>query len=303
MTKPPDLIALGETMLSLIAVDGPLDEASTFRATHGGAESNTCVWFARHGLRAAWVSRLGADLAGDRVLAWLQGAGVDVTWVRRDPDRHTGLMLRDTGGAVRYWRTGSAASALTPDDLDDVPVEDARSVLVTGITPLLGLDVQRTVITLLERAGGLRAVDPHARPGLWGSDRAAELVRPLLERCDVVLAGTAELAPMVAADRTHAFDAEAVARLASSIGPAEVVLKMGAEGAGALAPDGTWHEHRPTPVPDVDVVGAGDAFNAGYLAARLDGGSVPGALAAGARAGALAASTFGDTPLDAAVDV
>jgi hypothetical protein len=43
MTPVPDVIALGETMLSLIAVGVPLAEASELRVTHGGAESNTCV--------------------------------------------------------------------------------------------------------------------------------------------------------------------------------------------------------------------------------------------------------------------
>jgi 2-dehydro-3-deoxygluconokinase len=291
----PDVMALGETMLSLIAVDGTLVEASTFRATHGGAESNTCVWFTRRRMRAALVSRLGADLAGDRVIAGLERSGVDVRWVRRDPDRPTGLMLRDTAGTVRYWRTGSAASALEPEDLDDAPVADARSVLVSGITPLLGPGPHRTAIAFLDRAHGLRAVDPHVRPGLWGSDRAAELVRPLVERCHVVLGGAAELTTVLAVEGETPDDDEALARLTSTIGPTEVVLKRGANGAAALAPDGSWHVHRPPPVADVDPVGAGDAFNAAYLAVRLGGGDVPDALAAGAAIGAAAASTFGDT--------
>jgi 2-dehydro-3-deoxygluconokinase len=289
MTAAPDLIALGETMLSLVAVDGTLADASTFRATHGGAESNACVGFVRHGSRAAWVSRLGADPAGDRVLAELRACGVDVRWVRRDPDRPTGLMLRDTSGSTRYWRAGSAASALEPDALDDVPIADARAALVTGVTALIGAGPQRTAIAFLDRAEGLRAVDPNLRPGLWGSERAAELIGPLLERCDVLLAGERELGSMLGGD------GEALARRAADIGPTEVVLKRGADGAAALAPDGTWRECRPLPVADVDPVGAGDAFNGAYLAVRLDGGDVDEALAAGASAGADAAGAFGDT--------
>ena len=57
VTGPPDVIAVGETMLSLVALNGPLDEATSFHATHGGAESNTCVALARLGTSAAWVSR------------------------------------------------------------------------------------------------------------------------------------------------------------------------------------------------------------------------------------------------------
>jgi 2-dehydro-3-deoxygluconokinase len=74
-----------------------------------------------------------------------------------------------------------------------------------------------------------------------------------------------------------------------------VVLKRGAAGAAVLDPDGAWYEHPVSAVPDVDPVGAGDAFNAGYIAARLAGASPPEALARGAECGARAASTFGDT--------
>ena len=114
MSATPDVIALGETMLSMVALDGPLEEATSFRATHGGAESNACVALARSGRSAAWVSRLGADPMGDRILAALRTEGVDVSWVTRDPGRPTGLMLRDVVGGVRYYRAGSAASALAP---------------------------------------------------------------------------------------------------------------------------------------------------------------------------------------------
>ena len=63
VTGTPEVIAVGETMLSLVATDGPLDEATTFRATHGGAESNTCVALARSGQerRVGESSRQGSD--------------------------------------------------------------------------------------------------------------------------------------------------------------------------------------------------------------------------------------------------
>jgi 2-dehydro-3-deoxygluconokinase len=291
VSEPFDLIAVGETMLSLIALDGTLGTATSFRATHGGAESNTCVGAVRLGLRAAWVSRLGADPLGNRILSALAAEGVDVRWVARDPDRPTGLMLRDTTGApARYDRAGSAASALTPEDLDHVPVAEARAVLVTGVTALLGEAPQRTAVALLERARGLRVVDPNLRLGLWGSARGVELILPLIEHADLVLGGEAELASLIGGGR-----GVELARRCSDLGPSEVVLKRGPAGAAVLDAQGAWYEHTGSPVPDVDPVGAGDAFNAGYITARLAGASPPEALAQGAARGAHAASTFGDT--------
>jgi len=287
-----DVIALGETMLSLVADQGPLESATTFVATHGGAESNACVALARAGLRVAWVSRLGDDAAGRRIRTALQAEGVDLTWVATDPERHTGMMLRDTSGGLQYLRAGSAASVLDGDDLGDVPVGDARAVLVTGITAMLGPGPQRAAIALLERATGIRAVDPNLRAGLWGSDRAVELISPLIQRCDVLLGGETEL------QRFAEGAGASLAERCRALGPAEVVIKRGAAGAGALDRDGSWHELPAVPANERDPVGAGDAFNAAYLTARLDDRDVPDALKAASIAGAHTVAAFGDTGSD-----
>jgi 2-dehydro-3-deoxygluconokinase len=290
MTNAPDVIAVGETMLSLIAVGVPLERAAELRVSHGGAESNACAGLVRLGVRAAWVGRLGLDPAGDRVESELREAGLDLAWVRRDPERPTGVMLRETSGApARYYRSGSAASALSPAVLDGVPIEDASAVLVTGITAMLGEGAQATAIALLERAGGLRVVDPNLRVGLWGSARARELVLPLLERSDLLLGGESELDVLIGGNGRE------LAERCRGLGPREVVLKRGPAGAAALGPRGEWIEWAPEPWPQVDPVGAGDAFNAGYLAARLEGRSVAAALERGARCGAGVAAAVGDT--------
>jgi 2-dehydro-3-deoxygluconokinase len=286
----PEVVALGETMLSVVALDGPLERATSFVATHGGAESNVCVGLARRGHRVAWVSALGEDPAGERVANALADEGVDLRWLRRDPERQTGLMLRDTRGAVRYYRAGSAASALSPSALRGVGVETARAVFVTGITALIGERPGRAALELLSRANGLRVLDVNLRPRLWGSPRAVELIEPLLAFADVVFAGELEW---------QAFEPELggreLARAIAARGPREVVVKRGPRGACALGPDGRWIEHAPEPGPDVDPVGAGDALDAGYLSVRLRAGTVEEALAEGAACGAAVAATIGDT--------
>ena len=72
------------------------------------------------------------------------------------------------------------------------------------------------------------------------------------------------------------------------------MVKLGERGAVA-AVDGRVHVVDPVPVRAVDPVGAGDAFNAGYLAARLSGADVPDALVQGAHCGAAVAGAIGDT--------
>ena len=135
----------------------------------------------------------------------------------------------------------------------------------------------------------MRVLDLNLRQGLWGSDRPVALIEPLLGSCDLVLGGVDELRVFEDAPTNEGL-AQAFARR----GPREVVVKDGRSGAGALDSEGRWHEVAPVPVGDVDPVGAGDAFDAGYLHARLNDADVPEALAEGARCGAAVAATVGD---------
>jgi 2-dehydro-3-deoxygluconokinase len=299
-----DLIALGETMLALAPPHGvALHSTPTLLVDHAGAESNTCVGLARLGLRTAWISRLGADAAGDRILSAMREEGVDVQWVERDTRRSTGLMLKDPDAGVRYYRRDSAASAMGSGLLDPVPVADARAVLVTGVTALISADAHATGLALLDRARGLRVVDPNLRAGLWGSDRRAALVRPYVERCDLLLSGIGEIAEVLGAGTAGAAggtrtpeekgSAQALAHAASALGPREIALR-GVATIGVLA-DGIWHELGIRRDAAVDPIGAGDAFNAGYIATRLRGGSVEEAMRAGVACGAAVTTAVSDT--------
>jgi 2-dehydro-3-deoxygluconokinase len=131
-------------------------------------------------------------------------------------------------------------------------------------------------------------VDPNFRNGLWGSTRRAELVRPFVERCDLLLAGLGELEELFRTGDMHA-----MARQAATRGPREVVVR-GAATVGVLAGE-SWTEIAIHRGDAVDPIGAGDAFNAGYIAVRLRGGAVEDALRAGAQCGAAVTTALSDT--------
>jgi 2-dehydro-3-deoxygluconokinase len=292
---PYDLLALGETMVALAPPPGDtMQTAPHLTIDHAGAESNTCVGLARLGFRVAWISRLGADTAGDRIVETLGAEGIDMRWVRRDPARPTGLMLKERD-RVRYYRTGSAASAITPGDLDNVPVRDARAVLVTGVTALVGPGPHAAGLALLSAASGIRIVDPNLRDGLWGSDRRVDLVRTFVERSDFLLTGAGELQEILdgrARAVTVSCDEE-LARRAAAGGPREIVVRS-ADRVSALS-DGVWRTVAIERRASVDPTGAGDAFNAGYIAVRLRGGSIDDALRAAVRCGSAVTSATSDT--------
>jgi len=286
-----DLIALGETMATLCPPLGTaLRDSTNFIVDHGGAESNTCVGLARLGFKAAWISKLGTDPLGDRVLDPLQKEGIDTRWVIRDSARQTGIMVKDpVNRRVHYYRAGSAASTLHPRDLEQVPISDARAVLVTGITALIGADPQSAAIALLETSRGLRVVDPNFRRGLWGSDRRVELVLPLIERCNLVVAGEQELAEIFGQAKP-----EELARRCAQRGPREVVVRCD-DRVGTLRVSGEWTELPIQAEQTSDPMGAGDAFNAGYIASCLLGKPIDETLRFAVHCGRAVATSPGDT--------
>jgi 2-dehydro-3-deoxygluconokinase len=286
-----DLIAVGETMATLCPMAGtPLAEAASLLVDHGGAESNTCVGLSRLGFRVAWVSKLGADPLGDRVLQALENEGIDTRWVIRDENHRTGIMVKDpVNRRVHYYRAGSAASTIRPQDLESVPVANARAVLVTGITALIGADPQAAAIALLDAARGLKVVDPNLRSGLWGSDHRAELILPLIERCNLVLAGHQELAEIFGPA-----EPEELARHCAQRGPGEVVVRCD-DKVGVWKGEEGWTELPIQLETAPDPMGAGDAFNAGYITSCLMGKESLEALRFAVHCGRAVATSPGDT--------
>jgi 2-dehydro-3-deoxygluconokinase len=204
-------------------------------------------------------------------------------------------MLKSTVGPgvrqVLYYRRDSAGSRLTPAHLHEPSISGADVLHVTGITPALSATARAAVFCAVELARGSNVTvtfDPNHRGSLWDHDDAVATYRNLAELADVVLASEAEARMLSdAADLRH------VAASIQRSGPAEVVIKRGVGGAAALAGD-QWHEVPAVPVTEVDPVGAGDGFCAGYLAGLVSGVGVPRRLELGALAGACAVTSRGD---------
>ncbi|MEE1665163.1 sugar kinase [Streptomyces sp. WAC07094] len=274
------VVCVGETMAAL-APDplGPLDGADLLRVDVAGAESNVALYLADHGIPARWVSAVGDDPFGRRVRARIAAGGVDVSGVRVDPERPTGLLLKDPGAQgtrVHYHRAGSAASALTPDVLDDPAFADAALVHLSGITPALSSGCR----ALVERA--LRpdrpwpvSFDVNHRPALWHGRSAADVLRPLADLADIVLVGLDEAQALWGEGIA---DAEDVRDLLS--GPRVLVVKDGDRAATAFVGDAV-HSVPALKVRVAEPVGAGDAFAAGFLSGLLRRLPVDGALRLG----------------------
>lgn len=293
----PDVITLGETMVLFAPLEaGPLRYARRFEMRLGGAESNFAVGVVRLGFSAGWVSRLGDDEFGRFIYTQLRGEGVDVSRVRFDPEAPTGVFFKELGrpGGTRvyYYRRGSAASRLSPADLDEDYFAGARWLHLTGITPALSESCRAAVevaLNLARRHGLKVSFDPNLRLKLWPLELARRVLVPLMGRADVVLGGHEELCLLL--EKTTP-EAAAEALLAAGVGI--VAVKLGGEGALVMTAD--FRDRVPAFPVDrvVDPVGAGDAFDAGFVAGLLLGRSLVEATRLGNACGALMVAVTGD---------
>src|SRR5215472_12367452 len=134
-----EFVTLGEALAVFIAdPPTPLAAASRFQCTVAGAESNVAVGLARLGHRAVFLGKVGADALGEMVLRRLRAEDFDVSFVRRDPAKPTGLIIRDSSSVrpseFAYYRRDSAGAALEPADIPDEVVAGCQHLHVSGIT-------------------------------------------------------------------------------------------------------------------------------------------------------------------------
>jgi 2-dehydro-3-deoxygluconokinase len=293
----PEVVTLGETMVLFQAESvGPLREATTFRRLIAGAETNVAIGLCRLGHTAGWIGRVGDEEFGRAVLFRLRGEGVDVSRVIVDGAAPTAVFFRERRELgpieVLYYRRGSAASNLTPNDLDPAYIGGARYVHLTGITPALSASCRDAIFQAAEiaQAAGVPVLlDPNLRRKLWTLEEARATLRDLAAHCDIVLPGLDEAELL-----TGETDPERAARGILALGPSLVIVKLGAEGALAVTEDERVAVPA-VPLPRiVDPVGAGDAFAAGFLAGQLRGFDLATSLALANRCGAIATTAPGD---------
>jgi 2-dehydro-3-deoxygluconokinase len=288
------VITAGETMALVVPPSpGRLRHATSLSLSIGGAESNVAIGLARLGIPASWISVLGDDELGELVLHRLRAEGVDTSGVRRITDRPTGLYLREeVAGRLRvyYYRSGSAAATLSPNAFDPNMLQGAAFLHLTGITGALSQECAEFLpwaATTARDAGVRVSYDVNYRSRLWEPSAAQAATEALLPLIDVLFVGHDE------ANALWGWETDTALEQLSKIGPSEVILKLGAGGCAAMI-NGEQLTSPGFPARQLDPIGAGDAFDAGYLAATLWGWAPEKRLRAANAMGAFCVQNLGD---------
>lgn len=302
MSNPPSAVSrlrtiatCGEALVSIVPTSPvAIEEGVDLHMFVGGAEVNFAIGVRRLGLNSTWIGSIGDDPLGRFVKARLESEGIDTRFVRVGGGS-TGLYLREwlADGERRpfYYRKDSAGSRLSvehwPLDLGEVDW-----LHVTGITPALSESCGAVVLHAVAWArehGVAISFDPNYRRQLWTEDEARATLFPILQASRVLLLGVDEAALLLGTEAP-----DEIARRALAFGVETVVVKMGDRGARAYQGSSKWTQE-PFEVTAVDPVGAGDAFDAGFVSALVMGRPVDDALRWGSYCGAKVTEHVGES--------
>jgi 2-dehydro-3-deoxygluconokinase len=282
----PAVVAIGE-----VAIELARGKDGRFNLSCGGDTFNTAVYLRRAGIATAFATALGEDPYSEAIVALAEAEGISSEAMLRLPGRLPALTLTDLDakGAQRRFEWQDAAPARELFELPAWPqvaefIATARTIYFSGITLSLygnvGLGRLLATLELARKRGAKVAFDCNFRPRAWKGNlgRARTVFMEALKRTDIALPAYDDEAvlwgdpsPEATVERLRAFG---VSEIAVKNGPNSVLVALAKE-----------QQHVPVPaaVTPIDASGAGDAFNAAYLAARLTGETSQNAATAGHR--------------------
>jgi 5-dehydro-2-deoxygluconokinase len=281
-----DLLCMGRSSIDLYSNDigAPFAEIKSFAAYVGGSPTNIAVGARRLGLNSGVLTAVGQDPVGDFILQFLRREGMDTCFIPRKPQHRTSAVVLGIEPPDRfplvYYRANAADIELTIDDVQASPIKQTPIFQFAG-TNLSREPSRSATIYAAETAkaaGATVVMDIDFRPDQWHDVRAfGVVIRSVLRLVDIVIGTEDEInaTRITRSDQMLVTDSQmSGARVKGSedaikqllaLGPELVVQKLGAEGAALHYPSGEAAPVPGYPVEVINVLGAGDAFAAGFL--------------------------------------
>lgn len=293
MTKTYDLLNMGRSGIDLYSNDvgAPFVDITSFAAYVGGSPTNICVGARRLGLKTAMLTAVGPDPVGDFILNFLNKEGIETRFIPRKPDKRTSAVILGIEPPDKFplvfYRNDCADINLTIDDVLAAPLADCRVLQFAGTN--LSREPSRSATLfaaeVARQAGAKIVLDVDFRPDQWHDVRAFGVaVRSALRLVHVVIGTQDEINAAMLTDAaqmrlthsqvsdTHvAGDSRRAIEFMLRYDLEAVVEKVGAEGAKIHLPSGEIIHAPGFPVEIYNILGAGDAFGAGFLYGYVHG--------------------------------
>ena len=290
--KALDVITIGRCSVDLYGqqIGSRLEDITSFAKSVGGSPTNIAIGAARLGLKSAVLTRVGDEQMGRFVLEQMGREGVSTRGVGIDKERLTALVLlsveNDKTFPLIFYRENCADMALCEDDVSEDFIASAAAICITGthFSKPGPAAAQRKAMRIAKANGMKVAFDIDYRPNLWGlaghaageeryiaSERVSKHLSAILPDCDLIVGTEEEI--RAAAGKEDVYEALQAIRTVSK---AVIVLKRGP--MGCVVFDGTIPAKiddgiigKGFPIEVYNVLGAGDAFMAGFLRGYLRG--------------------------------
>jgi sugar/nucleoside kinase (ribokinase family) len=286
----PDLIVRGDVTPEFGQAEKLVDRADL---VIGGSGAIAACGAARLGLRVAFAGVVGDDVFGRFILDALTERGVDTTGLVVDPSRPTGLSVVLSKGEDRATLSALGAIAdLRAEMIDHALLRSSRHVHVSSYFLQTGLAADLPPLFRKAReAGGTTSIDPNWDPaGEWDGGLLS-----LLSQTDCFLPNSVEARSITGVDDID------VAALTLAERGSIVAVKFGQGGGLALSGDEVVRSES-IPADVVDTTGAGDSFDAGFLAGRLAGLPLSRCLQLAVACGSLSTRAPGGTAAQPTMD-
>lgn len=293
MEKKYDVITYGRSSIDLYSanIGAPFVEIESFNAYVGGSPLNIAVGTRRLGLKSALLSAVGEDQVGDFLLHFLKKEGVETRYVPRKADARTsavvlGIEPPDNFPLV-YYRNNCADSKVTIDDVISARIGQFR-LLELSATALNVEPTRSAGFYAAEEAGKYDVpvlIDLDFRADQWHDPRAFGVtVRAFLRGCTFALGTEEEILATMLSDPEQILiknqqisapeirgDVNAAIKEIMSLGLEALIVKRGAAGSSVILKSGQVIDVPGFPVQVMNILGAGDAFAAGFIYGYLKG--------------------------------
>lgn len=268
----PEIVAIGECLIELFS-DEPIGSAPYFEKSFAGDTCNTVFMASRLGTSCGYITRLGNDPFADYLLGEWERHEIDTSRVKR-VERLTGVhfisLLPRGDREFVYYRKGSAASTMVPDDLDEEYIANAGVLHASAILQATSHTARETVLQaamMARRRGVTVSYDTNLRLNLWSVDEARAALERIVPYVDVVFPShPEETGALVGLDS----ELDVIGHFLDR-GVGTVALKCGEDGAWIGTAERIARVAAVAPQGVSDTTGAGDAFAAGVLHGMVRG--------------------------------
>ena len=286
-----DIVALGEPMVEFNQTGE--SGGRMYLQGFGGDTSNAAIAAARQGARVGYLSAVGDDVYGRMLRDLWTAEGVDHEDVRTDALAFTAVYFVNhdaDGHHFSFFRKGSAASRMRPQDLPRERIAAAKILHLSGISAAISDSACDTSFAAIEIARAHKvqvSFDTNLRLKLWPIERARAVMRELIRQSDICLPSYEDISAL-----GGLVEPDSLADFCLRLGARTVALKLGAKGV-LVADEKQRFRVEPHPCTPVDATGAGDTFGGAFLARLLQGDDIRAAGRYAAVAAALATTGYG----------